>query len=65
MSSAQKKLVNCRNKLNAMTEERNQLIQLLGTACKYCNNLENYLRSKGVSRREIEDIKVSKLVSKD
>ena len=36
-----------------------KITDLLGTACKYCNNLENHLKSKGYSRLEIELIKQS------
>lgn len=36
-----------------------KLVELLGTACKYCNNLENHLKTKGYSRQNIEEIKES------
>jgi len=36
-----------------------KLIELLGTACKYCNNLENHLKTKGYGRKDIEGIKES------
>jgi adenine C2-methylase RlmN of 23S rRNA A2503 and tRNA A37 len=38
-----------------------KLIELLGTACKYCNNLENHLKDKGYSRKNIEEIKESNI----
>tara|TARA_A100001015_G_scaffold295364_1_gene374242 strand:+ start:535 stop:765 length:231 start_codon:yes stop_codon:yes gene_type:complete len=38
-----------------------KLIELLGTACKYCNNLENHLKDKGYSRKIIEEIKESNI----
>lgn len=38
-----------------------KLVELLGTACKYCNNLENYLKEKGYSRKIIEEIKESNI----
>lgn len=46
---------------NDMTHEK--LIELLGVACKYCNNLENHLKIKGYSRKNIEDIKDSSVGS--
>lgn len=59
MSSTQKKIANLKAKISLINEERNQLIELLSTACKYCNNLENYLKDKGHNRIEIENIKKS------
>lgn len=35
------------------------LSELLGIACKYCNNLENHLKSKGYSLKMVEQIKDS------
>lgn len=43
-----------------MTHEK--LVELLGTACKYCNNLENHLKGQGYSRKTIEDIKESSIL---
>ena len=49
------------NDINDRKLTHEKLIELLGTACKYCNNLENHLKNKGYSRKCIEDIKESSI----
>jgi hypothetical protein len=49
------------NDINDKKVTHEKLIELLGTACKYCNNLENHLKDKGYSRKNIEEIKESNI----
>ena len=66
-SKTVKKLKKHCNLLQADINDRKitheKLIELLGTACKYCNNLENHLKDKGYSRKSIETIKESNIIS--
>ena len=57
------KLKKQRNVLHDNLNRKNEkLIELLGIACKYCNNLENHLKTKGYNRKNIENIKNSTIM---
>lgn len=48
-----------RKQCHNQNKDYERLVEILGTACKYCNNLENHLKSKGYTLRMVEEIKES------
>jgi hypothetical protein len=45
------------NQIISLENKIKKLQETLDIACYQCNKLENFIRSKGVSRKEIESIK--------
>ena len=62
---AQKRITKLEAKVASLKDANLELVQLLATACRYCNNLENYLRDSGVERRVVEEIKARNLPADD
>lgn len=59
-AQAQKHINRLEARLRAERERSRELFVLLQTACRYCNNLENHMKTIGKTRKEIESIKSNK-----